>query len=187
MIPFRNMSTINCTQKEDLILIIESENKEEKILGISLDDVARIAESIESLSVFFQLKSDGVYFIIDFLNKNKLVNYLFLMRPKINGMFHSLNKFSRNNNYIENNLLVKALFGLADQRKFKKFRLIWVSTGVAMNEHHVNEVEAISWNNLALLLVLALLRLNYVLTFVFYRKVFKYLNFLNKKKWSLEK
>jgi RNAse (barnase) inhibitor barstar len=187
VIPFKNISTINCTQKEDLILNIESENKEEKILGISLDDAAQIAKSTQTLSVLLQLKSDAMYFIIDFLNKNKLINYLFLMRPQINGIFHSLNQFSRNNNYIGSNLLVKALFGLSDQRKLKKFRLIWVSTGVAMNEHFINEVEAISWNNLAILLVLALLRLNYVLTFVFYRKVFKHLNLLDKKKWSLKK
>jgi hypothetical protein len=186
-IPFRNISTINCIQSEDLTLQIESRNKEEKILGISSKNVSQISKSVQSLSILLQLKSDGVYVLIDFLNKNKLINYLFLMKPMINGVFMNLNQFSRTNNFKDSNFLVKALFGLKDPKKLKRFKTIIVSTGIAMNEHHISEVEIVKLNQLIFLLVLALLRLNYVLNFLFYRKVFKNLRLLEKKKLTLKK
>jgi hypothetical protein len=175
-IPIRKTktSTITCTFNNEISLELNFENNEKKFLFFSIDNIASAVSSVEIITILAQTKFNYAYFLIDFLNLNRIIYYLFLVDFFKAGVIKSANDFSRSANYQNLNNIVFLMFGLKDKRKLTKFKIMNLMASLAINENMIKENDIINIKQILIAFIMSYLLLSYFYFGEYFKRIYFY-------------
>ena len=182
-----HITSTSCIHKEVETLEFEFLKKKETVMGLSIDSVRIIFFSSNIIFSFSQIKLNSAYYLIEYIKKNTLINFLFILNNDSENFLKNYNDFLRSANYREPNKFVKNYFGLDKKSRNTEFFLLTLSSSFKMKENLIQEQELISINEVFFVCLLVLLSVNYFCCFEYFDKVIKSLDLLKANSKYLKK
>lgn len=143
-----SISWADCKMPPFLLGQVRLERPKQKIMDLSFQNFKQILQLIESLSILAYFKFNLVFIFIDFINKNKLLTYIYGLNPHKTTFFTDFNLFIISNNYQQSDLFFSWVLGLSDDILSREYAAIRIHSGFRINEQFLEEVELLDFTDL---------------------------------------
>ena len=111
---------------------------------MSLSFLKALVNALEMFAVAMQIKYKSFYFMIEFLNINKLFFYLFVLDFFNSGFIKCVNDFTRSHNHKNLNWIVSYFFNLHDPQNLHEYKTISSSIRSSINENRIEAKEILN-------------------------------------------
>ena len=173
-----SVSSGSCVYNFEDPLILIFTRKTQNIIGLNPENLVSAVSSVKLSALLAQLKANSGYYLIEFLNVNKVANYLFILDNETKNILKDLNDFSRSNNYFDFNFVQKNFFNLESKVVYNKFKLIETACSFSMKENLIQAQDVVGLNELILFGLILVSTLNYYLIYPFFKTVIDYHKFV---------
>lgn len=173
-----SVSSVSCVYNFEEPLVLTFTRKTQNIIGLNPENVVSVVYTLKLSALLTQLKANSGYYLIEFLNVNKVVNYLFIFDNKSKNVLKDFNDFSRSNNYSRYNFVQKRFFNLDSKVVHNKFKLIETACSFSMKENLIQAQDVVGLHELLLFGLICLSTLNFYLVYPFFKSVIDYHKFV---------
>ena len=146
VIPFdsKHISTRTCIARENFFLKLRFDKNQKTFNSMSLSFLKALVNALEMFAVAMQIKYKSFYFMIEFLNINKLFFYLFVLDFFNSGFIKCVNDFTRSHNHKNLNWIVSYFFNLHDPQNLHEYKTISSSIRSSINENRIEAKEILN-------------------------------------------
>ena len=152
------------------------------LLGLSIEEIFTITLSSKLILVFSQIKSQLGYYLIDIMNTNKMVNFLFILDDSTPSFLRDYNDFLRSNNYKRFPEVLQVFLGLESNSNYTLFRKLNLVASLSLKENLIAEHDILSLSILLYFVFCVLLSINFFCCFPYFRRVLRCFQHFGKNK-----
>ena len=157
------------------------------LLGLSIEQIFTITLSSKLILVFSQIKSQLGYYIIDIMNTNKMVNFLFILDDSTPSFLRDYNDFLRSNNYKRFPEVLQVFLELESNSNYILFRKMNLVASLSLKENLIAEHDILSLSILLYFVFCVLISINFFCCFPYFKTVLRCSQYLRKNKHKFQR
>ena len=157
------------------------------LLGLSIREIFTITLSSKLILMFSQIKSQLGYYLIDIMNTNKMVNFLFILNDSTPSFLRDYNDFLRSNNYKRFPEVLQVFLELESNSNYTLFRKMNLVASLSLKENLIAEHDILSLSILLYFVFCVLISMNFFCCFPYFRRVLRCSQYLGKNKYKFQR
>ena len=173
---FINKSMITSTScrfdENQIILKFLFLQQDSHLLGLSIEEIFTITLSSKLVLVFSQIRSKLEYYIIDVMNINKMINFLFILNHTNPSFLKKYNDFLRSKNYKRFPEVLQVFLELEKNSNYSLFKTMNLVSSFSLKENLIMEHDVLSLSIFLYFLFCVLISINFFCCFPYFKTVF---------------